>query len=227
MARFGVTIWDSAPALLELLVAAGGRTALPPTAAPGDALAATRSPSDWRTRSAAGGRRRVLNLCGPTEATIWSTCHPIGAVDPFGGSVPFGRPIANPAFYVLDAPCSPRRWGWWGSCSSAAPGVAHGYLGRPELTAEQFVPDPFALQPGARLYRTGDLGAPRARRRLEFLGRRDHQVKVRGFRIELGEIEARSCAHPEVREAVVMAARGEPPRATSGWWRTWCPRTRG
>ena len=89
-------------------------------------------------------------------------------------------------------------------------GVARGYLNRPELTAEKFLPDPFADEPGARMYRTGDLGRWLADGNIEFLGRNDFQVKIRGFRIELGEIEARLMEHPAVREAVVVAREDTP-----------------
>ena len=97
-------------------------------------------------------------------------------------------------------------------------GVALGYLNRPELTAERFIPDPFSDAPDARMYRTGDLGYWRADGLIEFVGRNDFQVKIRGFRVELGEIEARLGELPEVKEVVVLAR--EASRVTSGWWRT-------
>ena len=125
---------------------------------------------------------------------------------------PIGRPIANTRIYLLDrARRAGARWACRASCASAAPAWRRGYLDRPDLTAERFVPDPFAPgEPGARLYRTGDLARCLPDGELEFLGRIDHQVKVRGFRIELGEIEAALAQHPAVREAVVLAREERP-----------------
>ncbi|HKV11511.1 MAG TPA: amino acid adenylation domain-containing protein, partial [Thermoanaerobaculia bacterium] len=146
-------------------------------------------------------RRWLYNLYGPSEDTTYSTF----ALLATGSEAPIGRPLADTRVYLLDARGEPVPVGVPGELFLAGEGLARGYLGRPDLTAERFVPDPFATAPGARLYRTGDLARWRASGDMDFLGRIDHQVKVRGFRVELGEIEAALARHPQVREVVVMA----------------------
>jgi hypothetical protein len=149
------------------------------------------------------GAAPILNMYGPTETTIWSSAH---ALDPtVDASVPIGTPLANTRLYVLDAARQLVPIGLPGELWIGGSAVTRGYLNRPELTAERFVPDPFASVRDARMYRTGDLVRYRADGVLEFLGRLDHQVKIQGHRIELGEIEARLLADPRVREAVVAA----------------------
>ena len=141
----------------------------------------------------------VWNVYGPTETTIWST---IQRVEPGAGSVPIGRPIANTQVYVLDEGKHPVPKGVIGELYIGGDGLARGYLCRPDLTADRFVPNPFRA--GEKLYRTGDLARFLADGALECLGRVDHQVKLRGFRIELGEIEAALEQQPDIRQAVVV-----------------------
>jgi len=156
---------------------------------------------------AAAGVRRVQNMYGPTETTIWSSTE---AVAERPESISIGRPIANTRFYILGEGDEPLPVGMPGELLIGGAGVVRGYLGRPELTAERFIPDPFDPSPGARLYRTGDLARWRADGTIDFLGRLDHQVKIRGYRIELGEIEAKLAAVAGVREAVVVAREDTP-----------------
>jgi amino acid adenylation domain-containing protein/non-ribosomal peptide synthase protein (TIGR01720 family) len=146
----------------------------------------------------------LFNEYGPTEGTVWSSVYQVGAA-PAGAQVPIGRPIANTQLYLLDDRLQPVPVGVPGELYIGGHGVASGYLQRPELTAERFLPHPFSPEPGRRLYKTGDLARYLPDGNIEFLGRSDQQVKLRGFRIELGEIEAVLSRHPAVREAVVLA----------------------
>ena len=151
--------------------------------------------------------RRFYSIYGPTETTVAATLTEWGAGR---GRPPIGRPIANTQVYVLDAILQPVAEGVVGELYVGGQGLAQGYLRRPALTAERFVPSPFSAAPGARLYRTGDLCRYRSDGVLEFVGRVDHQVKLRGFRIELGEIEAALGQHPAVREAVALVREDAP-----------------
>ncbi|HEX5760628.1 MAG TPA: non-ribosomal peptide synthase/polyketide synthase [Thermoanaerobaculia bacterium] len=153
---------------------------------------------------AAFPRAWVIGLGGATEATVWSNVYPIGEVDPAWKSVPYGRPIENARYHVLDRRLEPCPIGVAGDLYIGGDCLSDGYADEPELTARKYLPDPFSGMPGARLYQTGDRARAFADGNLEFLGRSDTQVKVRGYRIELGEVEAALAAHPAVREAVVL-----------------------
>nr|UXB94706.1 non ribosomal peptide synthetase [Pseudomonas syringae] len=152
---------------------------------------------------ARGAPQHLLNGYGPTEATTFSTTYEITAAD--HGGIPIGRPIANSQIYVLDALRQPVAVGVPGELYIGGQGVAKGYLNRDELSATQFVANPFSEHNDALMYRTGDLGRWRADGNLEYLGRNDGQVKIRGFRIELSEIETVLATHPAVQEVVLLA----------------------
>lgn len=148
---------------------------------------------------------KILNFYGPSETTEDCSLHVVdGMVPPTSGTLPIGRPIDNTRIYVLDEAMQPVPIGVAGELYVAGMGVAQGYLGRPDLTAERFLPDPFAPE-GGRMYKTGDLGCWLPDGRLTYIGRNDDQVKIRGFRVEPGEIERQLCSHPGVTQAAVTS----------------------
>jgi amino acid adenylation domain-containing protein len=200
-ARDEVTLINTVPSALAGLLELGGLPASVRTVnVGGEAL---RRP--LADRILATGVK-LWDLYGPTEDTVYSTGAVIAAGDPLEPAI--GWPVAGSQAYVVDRKLRPLPVGIPGELCLGGGGLARGYLGRPELTAERFVPDPFGGRPGARLYRTGDLARRRPDGTLEYLGRFDHQVKIRGFRIELGEVEAALLDLPWVREAVVVAREG-------------------
>jgi len=152
---------------------------------------------------------RLFNEYGPTETVVGCTLYEVPTGVSLAGPVPIGRPIANTQAYVLDPHGIPVPGGLAGELHIGGAGLARGYLGRPDLTAERFVPAPYC-EPGGRLYRTGDQVRLGADGNLHYLGRRDDQVKVRGFRIELGEVEAALAAHESVRESAVRVREDTP-----------------
>ncbi len=159
--------------------------------------------ADLASRWQAAGCR-VVNAYGPTETTIWATCHDCDDDD---AAPPIGRAIAGARVHVLDPAGEPLPPGIPGEIHIGGAGVARGYLGRPGLTAAHYVPDPFAQEPGARLYRTGDRAVLRADGAIRFIGRADHQIKLRGYRIELGEIEAVLRHQTDVVDAAAVVQR--------------------
>jgi amino acid adenylation domain-containing protein len=204
MQQHGVTLWNSVPALLQLLT---DYLADHPAARPSSLRLAMLS-GDWIPLPlpdeirAIWPRCQVVSLGGATEAAIWSIFYPIEQVSPRWKSIPYGKPLRNQSFHVLNhhlADCPT-----WvpGELYIGGVGLAEGYWQDAERTAERFITHP---RTGQRLYRTGDLGRYLPDGHIEFLGREDFQVKVGGHRIELGEIEAALLAHPAVKEAVVAA----------------------
>ncbi|HSF40222.1 MAG TPA: amino acid adenylation domain-containing protein [Thermoanaerobaculia bacterium] len=195
-----VDLLDCTPSQLRLLVNAG---LLDRPVGPRCVLTAGEAVDEplWR-RLAQAERTVCFNLYGPTECSVDATFH---RIEPGSTSPTIGRPLAGYEVFLLDRFLQPVPPGAPGELYLGGTGLARGYLRRPDLTAERFVPHPFAQQPGARLYRTGDLGRHLPNGDLEFLGRLDHQVKIRGFRIELGEIEAVLAEQAGVRDAVVVA----------------------
>jgi amino acid adenylation domain-containing protein len=197
--RHGVTHLQCTPSLAAMLIAESGVQALSGLERlllGGEAL-----PAELAARITAVLPDGLVNMYGPTETTVWSATHAVEAAE---GPIPIGRPIANTRVYVLDAAQQLVSARIPGELYIGGAGVTRGYLGRPGLTAERFIPDPFAADPGMRLYRTGDGARWRPDGTLEYLGRLDEQVKIRGFRIEPGEIEAALRQAPGVTDCAVV-----------------------
>jgi len=207
MRRDRVTIWNAVPALLEMLVEhASGRPDVVP-----ESLRLVLLSGDWIPVALPGRLRElvpgaeVISLGGATEASIWSILHPVVPEDTARPSIPYGRPMRNQTFHVLDQDLEPRPVWVPGDLYIGGIGLALGYWRDEERTRASFLVHP---RTGERLYRTGDRGRYLPGGEIEFLGREDLQVKVHGHRIELGEIEAALAQHPAV-EACVVAAPGE------------------
>lgn len=202
-----VTIWDSAPAALSAvlpyvpLVGTGRRDRLRLVQLSGDWVPVT-MPAEIRAEFPAA---RLVVLGGATECTIWSNDYEVGVVSPDWPSIPYGTPMWNARYYVLDEALDHRPVGEPGDLYIAGECLALGYLGDPRLTAAKFLPDGCGGPPGARMYRTGDRARWLPDGTMQFLGRLDDQVKIRGYRIELGEIQAALNRCDGVREAVVLA----------------------
>jgi amino acid adenylation domain-containing protein len=211
--REGVTFIDATPATWRLLRAAGWEGS--PDAAKqlraictGEAL-----PRDLAADLVS--RVELWNGYGPTETTVWSSFHRVeDSIGDQATPILIGHPVANTTLHVFDEDLQPVPIGAVGELFIGGDGVTLGYLDRPELTAERFLPDPTRVAPGAKLYRTGDLARWRVgadgRGALECLGRTDFQVKVRGYRIELGEIEVALARHPSVAQAAVVTREDRP-----------------
>ena len=152
---------------------------------------------------------RVFNHYGPTETTVGVATYNVSRAErpPSAATVPIGKPISNIQAYILDSDLTAVPIGVAGELYFGGEGVTRGYLNRPELTADRFIPDPLTAHPGARMYRTGDLGRYLPDGNIEFLGRVDHQVKYHGFRVELAEIVAALNRHPKIRNSVVRITR--------------------
>ncbi|PSB29399.1 non-ribosomal peptide synthetase [Stenomitos frigidus] len=211
LCREPITFWDSAPPALQQLVPFF--TSIHATDRPN--LRLVFMSGDWipvslpNALKAAFPGVKVISLGGATEATVWSNVYPIDQIEPSWTSIPYGKPIQNAQYYILDARLQPCPIGVTGELYIGGDCLASGYTD-PVKTAERFISHSFHSSSQARLYRTGDLARFFPDGNIEFLGRIDHQVKIRGFRIELGEIEAVLAQHPAIRVSVVMAREDQP-----------------
>jgi len=201
----GITFWDSAPAALQQLVPFFHEVSAYPTRS---RLRLVFLSGDWIPVTMPDALRKtftgvqIISLGGATEATIWSNYYPIDEVDPSWPSIPYGKPIQNARYYILDRNLE--------ICPLRVPGdlyiggqcLATEYINDTQLTAAKFLDNPYA--PGEKIYKTGDIARWFEDGNMQFLGRKDHQVKIRGFRVELGEIEAQLLNHPFIGDGVVV-----------------------
>ncbi len=199
--RAGATILQATPTTWRMLVDSGWR---PPSKL--KALCGGEALPKVLAEELVERGLELWNMYGPTETTIWSAISRVR----HGETLTVGRPIGNTSLYILDAALQPVPVGVPGELHIGGDGLARGYLGRPELTAERFVPHPFDPKSGSRIYKTGDLARYDENGNVEFLGRLDFQVKVRGYRIELGEIETALSRHPNVAAAVATTREDVP-----------------
>ncbi|MBL6449151.1 amino acid adenylation domain-containing protein [Fulvivirga sp. 29W222] len=206
MIREKITFWDSVPTTMNYLV---GELEQRTEIFAQHELRLVFMSGDWIPVQLPDKVRKffpnaqVISLGGATEGTVWSNFFPIEDVNPYWSSIPYGKPIANNYFYILDKNQEPVPYSVAGELYIGGIGVAKGYANDPEKTTKSFVKDPFNQQLGGRMYRTGDMGRMLPDGNMEFLGRVDHQVKIRGFRVELGEIESILSKHESISEAVV------------------------
>jgi epothilone synthetase B len=209
MRQHHVTVWNSVPAFLEMLVTFLENSG--PSKIPGE-LRLVLLAGDWIPMSLPGRLRalipdaRVISLGGPTETTIWDICYPVSAVDPSWTSIPYGQPLRNSRYYVMNR-CLEERPDWvQGELYIAGAGLAEGYWKDPIKTEERFIEHP---ETGERLYRSEDLGRFLPDGNIEFLGRADSQLKISGIRIEAGEVASAIRKHPDVDDVIVRAIGGQ------------------
>jgi amino acid adenylation domain-containing protein/thioester reductase-like protein len=204
-----ITLWNSAPPVMQMLAGyAEPHCHFPPS------LRLVLLSGDWIPLTLPALIRNlstqidIISLGGATEASIWSIFYNVEQIDPTWKSIPYGKPLANQQFFILDEQLQRVADGAIGELFIGGAGVARGYLNRPDLNATKFLPNPFSEQPNL-IYRTGDIGRYLPDGNIEFLGRVDHQVKIRGFRVEIGEIEFLLTEHPAVTQAIVVVREDE------------------
>ncbi len=202
ISNLGITVMQATPATWRLLLEAGWEGNQTMKVLSGGEAISRELAAELLAKSG-----ELWNLYGPTETTIWSTVYKVGLNE---RRISIGKPIANTEIYILDALLQPVPIGVAGELHIGGAGLAKGYLKRPDLTAEKFIPNPFCETGASRIYKTGDLARYLPDGSIECLGRLDFQVKIRGFRIELGEIESVLVEHPAVQQAVVIVREDAP-----------------